>query len=96
MNKSDIAIQIRAEKIRLEHEALMQEMNAILVSLVGLPLAWLTAVNYLGLTAQIGNPVVVLVFVVILGTTEYAREVKNNQLEDKRAELDELLSIWSS
>ena len=95
MNKSEIAIQVRAEKIQLEHEALMQEMNAVLVSLIGLPLAWVTFVYYLGLTSQICNPIVVLVLALLLGIFEYLREMKNQQLEDKRDELETLLSSWT-
>ncbi|MCL5949757.1 MAG: hypothetical protein M1490_04700 [Candidatus Bathyarchaeota archaeon] len=95
MTKSEVSIQVRMEKIKLEHQALLQEMNVILVSLVGLPSAWLTAVNYLNLTSQIGSPFVILVLATVIGAVEWIRERKDDQLKDKRDEMDELLKTWT-
>jgi len=66
-------------------------MNVLLVSLVGLPVAWVSAINILGLIRQIGNPVAVLVLGAIIGILVYMIDRKNDQLKDKRDEMDDLL-----
>lgn len=95
MNRSQVAVQVYVEKIKLEHQALLQEMNVLLVSLVGLPIAWITGVNLLGFIKQISHPVSVIVLGTIIGVLVFLIDRKNDQLHDKRDEMDELLKTLS-
>jgi len=95
MNKSEVAVQVYVEKIKLEHQALLQELNVLLVSLVGLPVAWITGVNILGLIKEISHPVSIIVLGSIIGTLVFLIDRKNDQLYDKRDEMDGLLKTLS-
>jgi predicted HAD superfamily hydrolase len=91
MDKEEAILTLQKNKLDLEHEALLQDRNVILITEVGLPL---TVLNII-VTAQLysGNMIggILIVSGVLLAVIERFRRSNEIELKKKRRKIDTFL-----
>jgi len=91
MDKNEMILTLRKNKLDMEHEALLQEREIILIAETGIPI---TALN-ITITAQLyAHPlpvVVVAASALAIGFIEWLRRRNNKRITEKRQEIDQFI-----
>lgn len=92
LDKDEAILTLRKNKLDIEHQALLQDREIILIAETGIPL---TVANIV-VTAQWYAPPnlagVLVASSIVVGGVEWLRRRKNRQLVEKRTEIDRFIS----
>jgi hypothetical protein len=96
LDKDEAILTLRKNRLDIEHQAILQDREVILVAETGIPI---TAANII-VTAQWYDPLrlgpVLVVLAVTMGVAEWLRRRKGKQLVAIRHEVDRFISELSS
>lgn len=96
VDREEAILTLRKNKLEMEHEALLQDRNVILITEVGLPITILNIIITARLYAQDLITAIVLASVLLIAIVERIRRQKETEIRNKRNEIDDFLQQYET